>query len=148
MVSICVNGEHTAQVDGATDGTERSGKLVERMDISVQGCAEECQLLRCQAWVLLSGPFVPGAFAYLAGIEQVPAAFQCWHGILLEQMAQVSFVIVEVAERAVMVEKESIIWYRVVSPFSPRWEKTKWAVHLAGCAALLLLIWSDCSVCV
>ncbi len=148
VVWIFPNGEHAAQVDGATDGAERPGKEMERVDIGVQGCAKVCQLLWGQAWVLLSGPFVPGTFAYRANVEQVSAAIQCRHGTLLEQMAQASFVIVEVAERAMTVEKERVIWYHVVSPFAPRWEKTKWAAHPARCAALSLLIWSDCSVCV
>ena len=59
--------------------------------------------------------FVPGLFAYLADIEQVSAAIECRKCILPEQMAQTSFVIVEVFERTVMVENEGVIWYHIVS---------------------------------
>ena len=95
------------------------------MDIGTQGCTEECQLLRCQAWILVPSPFVPGVFADWAAVQHVPAAFQCWHGAMLEQMAQTSFVIAQVAERAMVVEIEGIVWYHVDRPFAPRWEKTK-----------------------
>ncbi len=128
MARIGVNGEHAAQIDGAADGAKRPGKQMERMDIGVQGCVEECQLLRGQTWVLMPTCFVPGTFADRANGEQVPAAFQRWHSPLLEQMAQASFVMTEVAERAMLVENEGIIWYHVVSSFSPKWEKTK-AAH-------------------
>ena len=40
-------------------------------------------------------------------------------------MAQASFVIVEVAECATMVEIEGVIWYHVVRPFSPKMGENK-----------------------
>src|SRR5713101_3908190 len=110
---ISLNGEHAAQVDGAADGAERSGKQVEHTGIDVQGCAEEYQLFRCQARVFLPASFVPGSFTYLADREQVPAAFQRWHSISLEEMAQANFMIIEVSRRASMVENEGVIWYHV-----------------------------------
>jgi len=79
---IFPKGEHAAQVDGATDGTECFGKQMERMDIGMQSCAEECQLLRCQAWVLTTIRFVPGMFADWASVEQVAATFHGWQGML------------------------------------------------------------------
>src|SRR6266702_2516343 len=78
VVSIFPNSEHAAQVDSAADGTERPGEQMERVDIGVQGCAEVCQLLRCQAWVLVLACFVPGAFADRAAVQQVPVAFGRW----------------------------------------------------------------------
>jgi len=93
---------------------------MERMDIGAQGCADECQLLPCQAWVLVPSPFVPGVFTDRADREEMPAVFQRWHGAMLEQMAQASFVIAEVAKRAITVENEGIIWYHKVEPFFPK----------------------------
>src|SRR6266567_5989742 len=53
VVRICINREHATQVDGATDGTERPGKQMERMDIGAQGCADECQWLPYRTHVCL-----------------------------------------------------------------------------------------------
>lgn len=73
MVRIVPGGEYAAQVDGAADGAERPGKLVERMDISVQHEAQVRQLLGCQTGVLAWACFEPGAFADRAALEQMPA---------------------------------------------------------------------------
>ena len=54
-----------------------------------------------------------------------------------------SFVIVEGAESARLVENDGVIWYHVVRPFSPGLEKTKRAAHLAGCAALSSFHWNS-----
>src|SRR6266851_5063687 len=110
------------------------------MDINLQSSAEEGQLLRCQAWILTLARFIPGLFADRADKEQVPAGFQCRHRILLEQMAQTNFMIIEVAGYAQVVEIERFIWYHVVRPFSPGWEKTNEAVHPGRCTALSRLI--------
>jgi len=40
-------------------------------------------------------------------------------------MAHTNIMIIEVGECAKVVEIEGFIWYHVVSPFSPGWEKTK-----------------------
>jgi len=82
VVRIFPNGEHAAQVDGATDGTECFGKQMERMDIGMQGCAKVCQLLRGQAWVFTTSRFIPGTFADWADKEEMPVSFSCRHGIL------------------------------------------------------------------
>ena len=52
------------------------------MNINMQGCAEERQLLRCQAWIFAPTPFVPGVFADRADKEEMPVGFQCRYGIL------------------------------------------------------------------
>jgi hypothetical protein len=44
-------------------------------------------------------------------------------------MAHMSFVIVEGAACATLVENDGVIWYHVVRPFSPGLEKTKRAAH-------------------
>lgn len=54
-----------------------------------------------------------------------------------------SFVIVEGAESAPLVENDGVIWYHVVRPFYRSWEKTKRAAHLAGCAALSSFYWNS-----
>jgi hypothetical protein len=58
-------------------------------------------------------------------------------------MAHMSFVIVEGAESAPLVENDGVIWYHVVRPFYQGWEKTKRAAHLAGCAALSSFHWNS-----
>jgi hypothetical protein len=59
-----------------------------------------------------------------------------------------SFVIVEGAACATLVENDGVIWYHVVRPFSPGLEKTKRAAHLAGCAALSSFIWNSFRSCI
>ena len=123
--SIFPNSEHATQVDGAADGTEGPGEEMERMDISVQSCAEECQLLRGRTWVLVAANFVPGAFADWAAVQQMPVAFGRWHRILSKQVAQADLVTVEVASCASMVENERVIWYHNSNPFSPGGRKQR-----------------------
>ena len=63
---------------------------------------------------------------------------------LEDLLAQADFVIIKVASRAMTVEIEGVIWYHVVRPFSPRWEKTQEGGTPGGvcCPFTVDMVWS------
>jgi hypothetical protein len=122
--AIFLDGKHTIEKNYATNGTERPGKRIQSLHIRVKGCAEVGKLLCCKTTILPSSRLVPGAFTDRAVVEQVPAAFQCWHSVLPQAIAKPRFGIIKAFWHEMPVENEGIIWYHKSDFLLPSWEKT------------------------